>query len=383
MRAVSFTGLHRLLNAVDGVPGGLRAKEVNALVLEHGVTLTPRGSPPKPTTLYHYRNTLLRLGALRRDGRRLRANADDPDVCALLRRPAPASGEVLSDAARDHFAALVVRNDQCRTLFFDLFMPAGVRCASVSDFREQGVSVEWARHRSRPAPTPRGATPRRSSRSPAGSTAYGRKRRGSAVAAERPHRAPWRAPATDVVLRNRATGRTARCTSRTSVAAVLYGLRYWARDELRLIDEYGAVTGATTMFPLSRRDPSTAEVAPAVQDTIRFVLSLRAPGEWAFFSVHDLIAQCCEERRQPISVLFEAIDNLLREWPQHVVLTPTSRGLATLTAANPQQELLLLRAYYRHANGPYISHFRIHQDVTAEPWEPTSRHDQYPSEAPA
>ena len=66
MRAVSFAGLHRLLRAVAERPGGLRAGEINGLVLDGRVTLTPRESRPKPTTLYHYRNTLLtwaRFGA--------------------------------------------------------------------------------------------------------------------------------------------------------------------------------------------------------------------------------------------------------------------------------------------------------------------------------
>ena len=93
MRAVSFAGLHRLLTAVAAVPAGLRARDVNALVLDGGVQLTPRRPRPKPTTLYHYRNTLVRLGALVRDGLRLRANRDDPEVAALLGEPAPANGD--------------------------------------------------------------------------------------------------------------------------------------------------------------------------------------------------------------------------------------------------------------------------------------------------
>ena len=111
MRAVSFAGLHRLLTAVAAAPAGLRARDVNALVLDGGVQLTPRRPRPKPTTLYHYRNTLVRLGALVRDGLRLRANLDDPEVAALLAEPAPANGDhVVSHAARERFAALVLKN---------------------------------------------------------------------------------------------------------------------------------------------------------------------------------------------------------------------------------------------------------------------------------
>ena len=340
MRAVSFAGLHRMLAAVAGNQGGLRAREINDLVLTNRVTLTPRDSRPKPTTLYHYRNTLLRLGALRRDGRKLRADVANPHVRDLSRLPPPAGGEQsLTGAARESFASLVLNNEQCRSLFFDLFMPAGAGCASVADFRQRGVPVEWDR---RPS-----------------------------------------SGATEVVLQNRVTGRTACCVSRTSVAAVLYGIRYWARDELRLIDEYRRIAGATVMFPVAGPASASADGDPAVPETIRFLLSLRAPGEWAFFSVLDLIERVCERRRQPISVLFNALDDLLRQWRHDIVLIPTSRGLATLTARSPQEEKLVLRRYYTHGNGPYISHVRIHRSVTAEPWESTRRHVQRPSEARA
>ena len=340
MRAVSFAGLHRLLHAVAGHPGGLRAGEINELVLGGRVTLTPRESRPKPTTLYHYRNTLLRLSALRRDGRRLIPDTANPHVRDLLDVPAPADGEQsLTAAARESFAALALNNDECRSLFFDLFMPSAAGCSSVADFRVRGVPVDWDRRNS--------------------------------------------SGATEVVMSNRATARTARCVSRGSVAAVLYGLRYWARDELRLIDEYRQIAGATTMFPVAGRNAAGADRDAAVADTVRFLLSLREPGEWAFFSILELIERCCEQRRQPISVLFEAIDALLDRWRHDVVLIPTSLGMATFTARSRQEEDLVLRRYYTQGAGPYISHIRIHETVTAEPWEPTRDHVQHPSEARA
>ena len=338
MRAVSFAGLHRILNAVGDAPNGLRAKEINDLVLEKGVTLTPRSSRPKPTTLYHYRNALLRLRALERDGRKLRANTDNPDVRALLRQQAPANGDQsLSDAAREHFAALVLNNDQCRMLFFDLFMPSGESCASVSDFRGNGAPVRWIRKRS--------------------------------------------SGAMEVVFENKTTGRSTRHRSPGSLLAVLYGLRYWARDELKLVDEYSQrADGGLIMFPVSRRASSIAGHDPSVLHAVRFLLDLRTVGEWTLFSISDLIVHYCETHRRPRATLFDAIDWLRREWPHHTVLIPTSVGLATLTATTPQQEALELRRYYKSSHGPYISHFRIHEDVAIEAKDATRRHAQYASE---
>ena len=326
-RAVSFAGLHRLLKAVAEASDGLRAREINALVLNGRLTLTPRRSPPKPTTLYHYRNTLIRLGALARDGLRLRANLDDPNVVALLDEPAPADGDQsLSDAAREHFAALVLGNDDCRTLFFDLFMPSGRPCGSVVDFRERGAPVTWMRRPGAGAPA--------------------------------------------IVFRNHATRRMIEHTSRASISAVLYGLRYWARDELTLVDEYCERTmDSTTMFPIAPPPSSPADRHAAILHAVRFLLSLRprhAQGEWTMLSVSDLIVQYCETHRQPRGVLFRAIDWLQREWPGHTSLVPTPLGLATLAASSPQQENLALRRYYKPTSGPYVSHIRFHQGVTAD-----------------
>ena len=332
MRAVSFAGLHRLLKAVAGFPNGLRAGEINELVGENGITLNQRSSHPAPTTLYHYRNTLLRLRALKRHGRKLRVNDENPDVRKLLGITAPANGDKsLSDVARDPFAALVLKNEQCRSLFFDLFMRSDACLDSISGFRQNGVPVKWIRHRS---PQTR-----------------------------------------EVIFINNATGFTARCESPVSVAAILYGVRYWARDELGLIDEYcQQADGGTLMFPVSRLGPSAKGINSPVRQTAGFLLSLRSPSEWTRFSVLDLIARCCVARRQPIRVLFGAIDWLLKEWPNHTVPIPTSRALATLTATSSQREALELRKYYKTSNGPYISHIRVHKDIKLEPTELTD-HD--------
>ena len=325
MRAVSFAGLHRLLCAIANTRSGLRARDVNALVLQHGLTLRPRRSPPKPTTLYHYRNTLLRLRAIVREGQRLRVNIGNSHVRELLRQPTLSNDDQsLSDPARDHFAALVLANIECRTLFFDVFMPTDASSEPVKDFRERGCPVIWMRQRCTDRST--------------------------------------------IVFQNRTNRRTLCHPERAGVPAVLYGLRYWARDELMLVDEYCNPSGdGTVMFPVLQRT-SLMGAGDPVLHAVRFLLSLRSRprgAEWTVLSISDLLLQYCQTYRQPRQVLFDAINWLLREWPQHISLIPTSRGLATLTAVSPGQEDLLLRRYYKPQRGPYISHIRLHRDVTA------------------
>ena len=332
MRAVSFAGLHRILKAVSDSPdGGLRAGQINAMVRNHEISLASRLTEPAPTTLYHYRNTLIRLRALVRDGKVLRTNDEDPDVRVLLQIPAPRSGvDSLGDTAKNHFAALVLRNEVCRSMFFDLFMPKDTPSGSVSGFRSSGMPVTWVRE----------GTPRTGG----------------------------------IVLENTQTGASMRYDTPVQVAAIPYGVRYWARDELELVDEYCQRSPPKPkMFPVRRLAASERGQQLAVVDTVRQILSWRTLDEWTVFSVFDLISRCCERRRQPRRILFNAIGWLTRHWPHHTVVMGTSRSLATLPSTSPGMESIMLRNYYRASDGSHVSHIRIHRSIQApqRSWRPS------------
>ena len=332
MRYVAFAGLHRLLCRINATTSGhLTAGEVDRLVRKHNIRLGHRARPPSRTTLYHYRNTLLRLGVIRRDESYHRINRENPHVRALLAIQPPSDHtRYLPDSAREHFSALVLQNPQCRSLFFDLFSSSLHSTPSVKRFRNSALPVHWVRL------------------SPS-----------------------------EISITNSTTGRTLRCASRASIAAIPYGIRYWARDELNLVDEYWCpTTNAAVMYPI--HSPPSGQVAARsrLQKTIRLILSWRKDDDWTSFSISRLIARACREHRQPRSLLFQALDWLLAKWPHHTVPIATTRGLATLTASSPQQQELILRTYYRAAKGPYISHIRLHRaivlddDVTTTPGDP-------------
>lgn len=322
MRAVSFAGLHRMLKAVSDSPhGGLRPVQINTMVRNREIPLASGLKEPAPTTLYHYRNTLIRLRALVRDGKVLRANSKDPDVRVLLQIPAPQRGvDSLGDTAKHRFAALVLKNELCRSMFFDLFMPRNTPIRSASSFWSMGMPVTWVRE----------GTP----------------------------------PTGGIVLENTQTGASMRYGTAVQIAAIPYGVRYWARDELELVDEYCQRSPTKArMYPVRPVPDSEREQRLAVIDTILLILSWRTLDEWTVFSVYDLIGRCCEQRRQPRRILFEAIDWLTQHWPHHTVLIRTSRSLATLPSASPGMESIMLRNYYRDAEGSHVSHIRIHRSV--------------------
>lgn len=279
---------------------------------------------------------MVRLGLLRREDRKLHVDRNNLDVAALLREPVVADG--LTDAARDRFSSLVLQNDQCRSLFFDLFMPDDKIDFSVSDFRRSGSPVEWERAE----PTETGTK--------------------------------------GVIFRRSQPDCTVYREGHSEINSILYGVRYWARDELKLVDEYCRKAGwVTVMFPLSGPGFSDQDVWQAA----RRILPDRPVSEWTVLSILDLIDDCCVKRRQPVEALFEAISLLVREWPDHIVLIPTTRSLATLAADSPLKEELVLRSYYKSPQGPYISHIRIHQDISLPPARTKSDYVPHPAEAQA
>lgn len=322
MRSVSFAALHRVLKLVSDAPKGLRASDMNRLIIEKEIILTRRDLKPSPTTLYRYRRTLLSLNAIKRDKQIFRVNTSEPTVCELLRHPVQ-MGNSITDSVREKFSDLVFRNRDCRSLFFEVFMSQmDNQFFSADDFRSDGIPVIWKCHRS-----------------------------GDSV---------------EVSFSNLETREVKCYTTHSSVKAVLYGLRYWARDELRLIDEYALQRDqATIMYPLSKKKHSSNTDNSSIIETVNLILSLRNPDEWTFFSISDLIIQCCVNQKKPIAVLYNAIDWLHRQWPNRVVLIPTTRSLVTLTARSSQQEKLQLRRCYESKDGLLISHIRVHRSITA------------------
>ena len=322
MRSLSFAALHRILKLVAACPDGLRPGHINQLIKTQKAISTPRTSGPAPTTLYHYRNTLLKLTALKRTGPYLSVNLKDPAVRQLLDESAPThSGQALTDSAKSSFADLVLRNTHCKSIFFDLFYnSAGSLEHPEFALRRTGVPVAWTRHR-----TPTGS---------------------------------------EVMFSSRLILHPVRYTSHNSINATLYGLRYWAKDELTLIDEFTERSGGSAiLFPLRRPRAINSDRASVVC-MIRHILALRADEEWTMISIADLIRSCCIGRREPISVLFRAVDRIVHTWPNYIILVYTPHGIATLGTKSRQSVNLALRRYYKPRNGPYVSHIRLHKDIS-------------------
>lgn len=240
--------------------------------------------------------------------------SNNPIVERLLDAPLPEQNS-LSPRAREAFADLVLRNPDCFQHFFHLFVsddtPVGLE-----RFHANAKPVVWIQ-----------ATHGRSTRT--------------------------------IELRSVARQETALLESPVTIRSILYGVRYWARDELQIVDEFFETARGCVMYPV-RADASLEDTNVI---TLR-VLDLPAdPGDWTTVSVNTLLRLFCERQGYHVSTLFDAIRTMIRTYPAHVALIPTIPNFAAVSATSRNRETFELRGYFTDGHGRLISHIRFHNTL--------------------
>jgi len=313
MRAASFVALRDLVGLIAEHPKGLRAKDMEKLAQQERGVRTREGRVPSRTTIYHYRTILLHLGVLIRQQRRYVLNQDNPTVRALLTVLSPGSPTLSSDERR-LFSQLVVANEDCRRHFFDLFM-SEQSTYEFDDFITSGQRVAWKSH----------------------SSSGGRL----------------------VHLHNLETKEMERwLRTEDEIQAILYGVRYWARNELGFLDELFLEDLGGVMFPVKPTGP-----VPAPEIVTALLEAVNGAEEWTTLSVRELVYAWGPRYRIPLERIFRTLLTIYREHSEYIVLIPTAEAFATITAASPGAEGYQLRSYLRDFEGRYISHLRVHRKL--------------------
>ena len=307
----TFTELRDCVALLRQYPSGLRPGELNALLTDRRVIRTRSGGTPAPTTLYHIRRALVKLAIFRREGSSLVVNRELPLVSRLL--DALTLGDSLSQAERQVFADIVLHNDDCRKAFFDYFLPRH-SAYDRRTFQTEGAPVIWQ------------------------SLAENRKRQ--------------------IRFQHLDGTEAGELHSEVGIQAVLYGIRYWARDELALIDEFFREDLGNLMYPVS--EPG----AVLHSRIVHAVLSeIARDTEWTVLNVRELLLDHGVRLRVPVKQMLDTIFQIYRQHPDRVALIPTSRNLATITTASGVREDFELRSYLRDDRGRLVSHIRLHRDL--------------------
>jgi hypothetical protein len=311
MRSVQFAGLHRILHRLAVQPQGVRAIELDRLVVKHDDYVTDRGQPSK-TTLYHCRTTLLNLGAVARDDQRWSVAVDNPYVQQLLDVSPVGQDERLPRAACDAFCSLALANADCYRNYFRLFVPNGP--VPAENFRQFGRSVVW-----RP------------------------------LVEEGPNRY-------ELVAESAAR---IRLTAPVQIQSILYGVRDWCCKQLSLLGEFHDVGRGLVLFPL--RHPNCVEAGAAV----RSAMVEQAPDsdEWTAVSVADLLRRVCEVEGYSVAAVHRGITKFIQANPGYVSLIATIPNWATITATTRKQADFHLETAYTDLQGRIISHLRFHNSL--------------------
>jgi len=313
MRAASFVALRDLIGLIAEQPQGLRAKDMERLAQQERRLQTREGRIPSRTTVYHYRNILLHLGVLIRRQQRYVLNQENPAVHMLLRVLSPGS-PTLSPDERRLFSQLVVANDDCRRHFFDLFMPEQ-DTYEFDDFISSGQRVAWQSHTS-----PEGRL---------------------------------------VHLRNLETeGKERWLRTEDEFQAILYGVRYWARNELGFLDELFLEDLGGVMFPVEPTGP-----IPAPEIVTALLEAVSETQEWTTLSVREIAYTWGPRYHVNLERIFQTLLAVYRKHSEYIVLIPTAEAFATMTATSPGAEDYQLRSYLRDFEGRYISHLRVHRKL--------------------
>jgi hypothetical protein len=337
MRSIKFAGLARILHLLRSNSAGLRAGELSRLVESGRIYRTGRGSPASPTTLYHCRNTLLQIGAVVKHGGRYYL-ADRPEIDAILHHTEP-DVETLGWKAKGAFADLVLQNRDCQARFFRLFGTSGELHTSHA-FREHAAPVCWA-----------------------AVSMEDRRLGGAAVTLN----SQWeQAGRIDI----QGTATKAGRFGGQEIASVLYGIRYWAKDELGLVDEYFQRGRGSVMFPVRAEEPDDA----ALTITNDLIDSLPVDRAWTTLSLQDLIDRFCVEGRHRLVGLHVAIGKLASHAPGKIVLIPSAESFAanTLSATFPGTRAHELGSYYRDGSDRLISHVRLHVSISRNSYAHTA-----------
>lgn len=330
MRWVNFRSLRDILLLVKANPASLRAKDLARLATDERILLGKNGQPLGPTTHYHHRRTLERLGLLLKHEGRYRLNDELPETNALTVHAL--YGKELDNEEKKAFANVVLRNDDCRTIFFEGMLPPTRYVEDVGEFIAQAQPIELRVVQAQSRSRGRG-------RQIANETLDGgdRERYVAIRTAESPD---W------ITL-----------FGTNAIQAIHFGLRAWCVEQLNFLDEVFHAGGVYTIFPRH----VTPHLSPGELNVV-MVESLGFDGEWATVRVGDFALACGTKLQVSIGQTKGVLTSWMEKHPDLVAAISTNERFITGVSAVSQREALL-KGFLRGPSGAYVSHLRIHRDL--------------------
>lgn len=314
MRWVDFSKLRGLLALLARFPEGLAPTTLDKVAIAAGTFVLPSGKPFGPSSRYHHRRVLEKLGLVVRHDGRLISNLSADESGPMLKNP---NEEKLSDGQRYVFGNRVIRNTDCYETFWNTFMPSKRPC-SLQEFIESGAPIVLDL-------TKAGQDPKSERR---------------------------------LTLRNRENANFRISHQGTNaVQAIHFGMRAWGSHQLKFLDEMYRVGEGYIIFPVEiRPQVEVAEIKNALIESLEF------SGDWATPRVGDLLLSVASRLKIPI----ERVQCVLNGWLRtHAGLVSpiTVSDRMILADQSKQMRKLILNGFLMLPSGEHVSHLQVHRTL--------------------
>ena len=330
MRWVNFRALRDILLLVKANPGQLRATDLMRLASERKVLVGRNGQLLGPSTHYHHRRTLERFGLLVKNNHRYELNEYLKEARILTTKQS--LGRPLVDHEKEAFSNVVLREHDCREVFFQHFLKSDAETIDIGDFIERASPVEMKTVQGDPSPR---------------QNCVQRKLEGLETLREQKR----------VALKTVGTEQWSTYSGINAVQAIHFGLRAWCVDQLSFLDGFFSANGVYTVYPkwITESMASNA-LAQKMLEALEF------EREWTTVRVGDFALRMGIEHRASIEQAKGVLASWIESYPDVVAGIPTNERFITGGLADAQRGLLL-KGFLLGRGGAYVSHLRIHQDI--------------------
>jgi hypothetical protein len=312
MRWVSFAKIRDILLLIKDNNGKFRAKDLEQLGIQKKIFLTKEGKPFSHSTTYHYRKVMEHLNIVVLRNRRYWLS-ENPSMQQLM--TIANFGNPLMLEEKLLFSSIVITNEDCRRNFFDIFMPPNKKTDyNLSTFIESGLPITYMIE----------------------TTTIGKK----------------------AILANLTTNETLEIDlrDRDKINAILWGIRLWCLDELEIIDDIFLINKGIVLFPINQNSSLTRK------EIISYLFGSIIPtDDWTVLSLPELTYEWSIKLKISTEKFHEALDYLYSQFPDMIVLIPTSPSFIRIMTPFEKRDKALFKGYLRDKEGRFISHMRIHK----------------------
>ena len=289
-----------------------------------------KGQDLGPSSHYHHRRTLERLGLLVKQDHRYALNEQLMEAKILTTQQS--LGRKLVDQEKQAFSNVILRNQDCRDVFFHYFVESDIVIKDVNDFIERASPVEMRIFQGHVSPHQSGV-------------------KVTLASSDVPIHEK------QVAIRAIGTREWSVLSGINAVQAIHFGLRTWCVDQLSILDGILSADGVYTIYPKRiTQSLTTHELSLKMLDSLNF------ESEWTTVRVGDFALQMGIEQRASIEQTKSVLASWMKHYPDVVAGIPTNERFITVGLADGQRGQVL-KGFLSGRGGAYVSHLRIHQDI--------------------